>query len=86
LGYSHLSEIQLLPSLFQWFRFLRSRVWNVWCIRNAGSSLSSNRSGSCDQELGMLDLSEMQFHCLPTDSILAIKSLECSDLSEIQPI
>lgn len=46
---------------------------------------SSNRSGSCDQELGMLDLSEMQFHCLPTDPILAIKSLECSDLSEIQP-
>jgi hypothetical protein len=39
LGCSHLSEIQLLPSLFQWFRFLRSRVWNVWSIRNAGSSL-----------------------------------------------
>jgi hypothetical protein len=39
LGCSHLSEIQLLPSLFQWFRFLRSRAWNVWSIRNAGSSL-----------------------------------------------
>jgi hypothetical protein len=49
-------------------------------------TLSSNRSGSCDQELGMLDLSEMQFHCLPTDPILAIKSLESSDLSEIRPI
>ncbi len=49
-------------------------------------TLSSNRSSSCDQELGMLDLSEMQFHCLPTDPILAIKSLECSDLFEIQPI
>jgi hypothetical protein len=49
---SDLSEIQ--PT---W----RSRAWNVLISpKRSFFTLSSNRSNSCDHELGMCDLSEMQ--------------------------
>jgi hypothetical protein len=49
-------------------------------------SLPPNRSDSCDHELGMTDLPKMQLLplSLPTGPIFAIKSLERSDVSEMQ--
>jgi hypothetical protein len=49
-------------------------------------SLSHNRSDFCDHELGVTDLPKMQLLplSLPTGPILAIRSLERSDVSEMQ--
>jgi hypothetical protein len=58
---SDVSEMQLLHSLFQQIRFLRSRVWDVLiCPKFSFFPLSSNGSDSWDQEFEMSDLSEMQ--------------------------